>query len=85
MYNILENLTELRRDVQSFGLKVPQPIADDQLIARISTLENRITKYEWMNSSTVRLMLLLTSLFARLSEEVRVRWACSLCSLIIYP
>lgn len=48
MYNINENLIDLRRDVQSFGLKVPQPIADDQLIARISTLENRITKYEWM-------------------------------------
>lgn len=49
MYNINENLIDLRRDVQSFGLKVPQPIADDQLIARISTLENRITKYEWIN------------------------------------
>lgn len=46
MYNINENLNNLRRDVQSFGFKVPKPIADEQLITRISTLENSIKKYE---------------------------------------
>lgn len=49
MFNINSSLMNLRRDVQSFGFKVAQPIANDQLIARISTLEKRITKYEQMN------------------------------------
>lgn len=49
MYNINENLNNLRRDVHSFLFKLPKPIADEQLITRISTLENRITKYEWIN------------------------------------